>query len=103
MPRVLFAPGVTTDGLRPAGRTILAALAIVAEQIGRDLTVTCTTGGHAPSDPHTKGGALDIRTRDQDVSAIVMMRAWLEKTLGAEFTVLFEAPLKPVAALVPIW
>ncbi|WP_460292378.1 hypothetical protein, partial [Bacillus cereus] len=59
---VRLKPGVKLDGLAPAGIRILAAIDAAAQVLKRDLTVTCGTEGHPPTDPHTCGEALDLRT-----------------------------------------
>lgn len=52
--------------LAPAGVRILAALDVTARRLKRDLIVTCADRDHPPSDPHSTGEAMDVRTHDLD-------------------------------------
>lgn len=97
-----FAPGVTLNGLKPAGARILAALDGATFAMKRNLLVTCGTNGHPPTDPHTLGAALDVRTKDLPEATILALVQWLRKALGPDFTVLFEVPSKPVGVLASI-
>lgn len=60
---VLFKPGVV---LRPdsAGVRILGTLDRLARAWRFDVTVTCGSEGHPPTDPHTLGRAFDVRVHD---------------------------------------
>jgi len=96
---VRFKSGVTLNGLQPAGARILSVLDRAAVFFQRDLTVTCGTDSHPADDPHTLGRAFDIRTRDLPQATIVTLIPWLQKSLGPDFTVLYETPTKPVGFL----
>lgn len=96
---IRFKPGVKIDGLAPSGVRILAALDGAAQTLKRDLTVTCGREGHAVTDPHTQGAALDVRTKDLPEGTIIALVAALKKTLGTDFTVLYETPDRPLGVL----
>ena len=103
MPNVVrFKAGVTLNGLAPAGAEILAAVVGAAHFFKRDITVTCGTDSHPPSDPHTVGAALDVRTSDMPEATIFAFVKWVQKTLGPDFTVLYEVPTKPVGVLAAV-
>lgn len=59
-------PGVEFTTIAPAGFRILAALEAVARSLGYDLTITSACDGQhsGPSDPHYRGEAYDIRTKN---------------------------------------
>ncbi len=61
---VRIKPGVQFSVIAPAGVRILGALDAVARRLRVDLTITCGTEAHPPSDPHATGEAYDIRTHD---------------------------------------
>lgn len=71
---------MSLDGLSVAGAHILTAFARAAAVLGRDLTVTSGSDGthSGPADPHHRGNALDVRSKDLEpaqktrVLAIVM-------------------------------
>lgn len=78
---VRFKDGVLPIGhLAPAGVRILGALEVTARRLGHDLTVTCVDKEHPPSDPHSLGAALDIRTHDlpDDVKRTMLKELMLE-------------------------
>lgn len=50
--------------IAPAGFRILAALDAVSKDWPDDLTITCGTEAHLPTNPHTLGEAYDIRCND---------------------------------------
>jgi hypothetical protein len=93
---------VTLNGLAPAGVRILAALDRATQILKRDLVVTCGTDSHPSDDPHTKGCALDVRTKDLPEGAILALVAALRADLGADFTVLYEVPTTPNGVLASI-
>mgnify|MGYP007100068665 CR=1 FL=1 len=99
---VLTLPSVRLTGLRAAGIRILAAVDSAAQLLKRDLTVTCGVEGHPPTDPHTQGAALDLRTKDFLECTVLALVAALKKTLGPDFTVLYEVPSKPLGVLASI-
>lgn len=97
---LLFKPGVETSGLAPAGVRILARLDAVSEVIGRHLTVTSVSDGvRRPTDPHKRGEAVDVRTSDLSEGQILAAHTWLTKSLGPDFTVLYEVRSKPNGVL----
>lgn len=99
---VRFKPGVTLNGLGSAGVRILAALDDASQFFKRDITVTCGTDSHPPSDPHSEGAALDIRCSDMPEATVFAFVKWMQKTLGPDFTVLYESPTKPLGVLASI-
>lgn len=59
-------PGVQFNVIAPSGFRILAAVEAVARSLGYDLTITSACDGthSGPADPHYRGEAYDIRTKD---------------------------------------
>jgi hypothetical protein len=55
-------PGVQFDPIAPAGFRILSALEQTARRLQLDLTITCGSEDHPPTDPQTLGAAYDVRT-----------------------------------------
>ncbi len=78
-----------------AGVHILSALDRAASLCRVDLQVTAGTNDHVLPDPHAQGLAFDVSVKGFDASMINMIRNYLNTTLGAEFTVLYECPSKP--------
>ncbi len=58
--------GVEFARVAPAGYRILEALRLASRTMGRDLTITSGTDGthSGPTDPHRRGEAYDVRSRD---------------------------------------
>jgi hypothetical protein len=58
--------GVQFTVIAPGGFRILAAFEDAADQIAHDLTITsaCDGAHSGPNDPHHRGEAYDIRTKD---------------------------------------
>lgn len=48
----------------PAGFRLLGSIDRVSRSLHCDLTITCGTDSHPPSDPHSLGRAYDVRTHD---------------------------------------
>lgn len=65
-PRVLCKPGVQFATIAPAGFAILSALHLASASLGSPLTITSGTDGlhSGESDPHHRGEAYDVRSRD---------------------------------------
>jgi hypothetical protein len=101
-PVLRFAPSVTLDPPTPAWARILAACDQAVRLLGRDLTVTCGREGHAQTDPHTRGSAIDVRTRDLPEATILTLYDFLKAQLGTAFTVLYEVKAKPNGVLAAI-
>ncbi len=100
---VLFKSGVVTTGVAPAGVRILAAIDGLSQMLGRHLTVTSVSDGNRkPDDPHKRGEAVDLRSGDLSEAQILASHRWLTKTLGHDFTVLYEVPVKPNGVLASI-
>jgi hypothetical protein len=57
-------PGAEFRRLDASGFRILGTLDRIARELPYDLTVTCGSDSHPPSDPHTLGRAVDVRTHD---------------------------------------
>ena len=93
---LLVRPGVTIDRLAIAGATILGAAARQAARVSFDWEVTCVTGGHPPTDPHTRGEAADFSVQPfPNASALIAAHAALTGDLGSAYTVLYEVPERP--------
>jgi len=58
--------GVSFAVIAPGGFRILAALEDAADKIAHDLTITSACDGvhSGPDDPHHRGEAYDVRTKD---------------------------------------
>ena len=58
--------GVQFTKIAPGGFRILSSLDVVAEPLSYDLTITSACDGEhsGPDDPHHRGEAYDVRTRD---------------------------------------
>lgn len=91
---VRFKPGVEFRPMLPAAATIIAALFIVAQQLRRDVLVSCGSEGHGPESRHTKGEAVDVSVKGWDPADVVKLFRALQTTLGPVFTVLCESPVK---------
>lgn len=83
----------------PAQRRMLSVCEQATEVLRKDLTITCGTDSHGVTDPHSRGTALDLRTRDLTQGQILALHKFLKDELGADFTVLYEVPEKPVGVL----
>lgn len=59
-------PGVEFTVIAPGGFCILAAIQLAAKHSGEDLIITSACDGvhSGPNDPHHRGEAYDIRTRN---------------------------------------
>lgn len=82
-----FKPGVQMDRLDVGGALIVAALNRTAFGLNFDLTVTSVTDGEhsGPLDPHKRGRAIDVRSKDLSPAA---KQSVLRLVMGflAEFT-----------------
>lgn len=58
---LLFKPGVTLIP-DPAGARLLGSIERLARRWPSDLTVSCGSDSHPPTDPHSLGRAFDVRT-----------------------------------------
>lgn len=76
----------------PALARILWALQSVADDMLRDLTVSCGAEGHDTFDPHALGEALDVSVAGFDAFEIVTVYRNVARTLGAAFYCQVEAP-----------
>ena len=94
---LLLKEGVSLDGLAEAGARIMSALEEASEMLEKDLTLTCTTGDHPPTDPHSNGNAIDIRTRDLEDAEKAWLREYLRIQLGRQFYVAQEMDDTPGA------
>lgn len=95
---VLFKPGAEPKFIAPAGACILNALSKAAVAYGTDLEITCSTGGHAPDDPHTSGEAYDVSVNGVPSTDVIRRMGFLRGNLGELFTVLYETPHAPPCA-----
>lgn len=74
--------GVTLDPIAAAGGALLYALAMVAQGLKQDITITSGTDGEhsGPTDPHKLGEAYDVRSKDLTaISPNGLILAVLEK------------------------
>lgn len=94
IPVLRFRPEVTILPA-PAGSRILAAFDKATSVLACDLTVTCGSEGHPPTDPHTLGNAMDLSIHALSTDQIVRLVNFLKTTLGSRFTVLYEVPSLP--------
>ena len=99
VPQVRVKDGVVLHPLTPALIRLLAVTDQAVRVLGRDLTVTCGREGHSVTDPHTRGEAIDIRTRDLPEGTIFTLVNWLRTALGPAWTVLYEVKEKPNGVL----
>lgn len=85
IPVVRVKDGVEFTLIAPGGARILAALDYVAGQIAHDLTITSACdGAHSGSDdPHHRGEAYDVRTKDLPDKQLAL--STLESFLGERF------------------
>lgn len=96
IPCVRVKDGVRLDPVTPTHAHLLWALDSAARIHGVDLTVTCGREGHDQGDPHTRGAALDVRVSDLSPEKVLAVYKYIASTLGADFTVLYEAPNRPL-------
>lgn len=96
---VTFLPSVVLDPRTAAHDHMLAALEDASALIKVDLVVTCGREGHPPTDPHTRGLALDVRSRNLGEGQISVVYDRLRLRLGPCWTVLYEVKTKPAGAL----
>ena len=102
-PRLYVKPGVSLNGLDPAGCRILAVVSSAPAALGHDLTITCGLDSHGPTDPHTLGAALDLRPVDLTPTQIITLYKYFAQTLGPDFfTTLYEVPHADVPTLDPL-
>lgn len=94
-PVVRCLDSVKLDPMTPALVRLLSVLEQAAQTLKRDLVVTCGREGHAPTDPHSRGLALDVRTRDIADGPLIALLAFLRERLGPAWTVLYEVPVRP--------
>jgi hypothetical protein len=86
-------PGVTVDRLAIAGARILQVVTQLAALTNFDWILSCATGGHLPTDPHTRGEAMDFGlTLFPNSSAVKAAKLALDAALGPAYTVLLEFP-----------
>lgn len=76
---------------------ILAALDGAARALDTELTVTSGRDSHGPTDPHTRGHALDCRTSNLSAEQVKILQDVCKRTLGSDFTVLHETSDTPGA------
>jgi len=87
---------VDLAGLDAGGQWLKAVLdaqsdaLVSAGTLQAPLVITCGCEGHGPTDPHTLGHALDVRTDDLTPAQIRAVYVALVEALGRQFTVLWE-------------
>jgi hypothetical protein len=92
IPCVRVKDGVTFNMGPPAGFRLLGAIERLAFYLGHDVTISCGSEDHPPSDPHSEGEAFDISVRTFDAVTVKSLLLWLKNDLGPLFTVLYEVP-----------
>lgn len=85
--------------IAPGGFRILAALDAATTLLGRDLVITAGTDSHPQPSAHNRGEAYDVRVSDMPEGTILALLDFLRLRLGANFTVLYEAPTRPTGLL----
>ena len=93
MGKVRIKPGVEFATIAPAGARILETLRRIATSLTVDLTITSGTDGEhsGPNDPHKRGEAYDIRSKDMTKSTAETVIMLLNTLLGPRFYAFHEA------------
>lgn len=86
---------IQLNRLAPAGFRILSVIDQAALLCKTSLRITCGTEGHAPTDPHTLGQAVDIGATEFPPPLVMALHDALSRLLGPAFTVLYECPTRP--------
>lgn len=102
MAGLFMKPGVDLSGLALGGCRILEVVAAAPARLGHAVTITCGREAHAPTDHHTLGEALDLRTHDLTPEQVLALYKYMAAELGAQFTVLYEVPIGQRAGLDPL-
>lgn len=101
-PCVRFKTGVTLgDPPTPCQVRMLSVFDQGAKLLGAELWVTSGRDGHTAGS-HPKGLALDLRTGDLSEAQTLTLFNFVRKTLGPDFTVLYERKARPLGVLDPI-
>ena len=100
IPIVTASNGVQFAKVAPAGVVILAAAALVSEETGLTMLVTCGTEAHESGDPHTTGEAYDFAVLGWTVQTLrevlaAFERAWQTLGVTGRFYALYERPDPP--------
>jgi hypothetical protein len=61
---VTYTPSVQFTQVAPAGYRILEAIKSASRSLRLDLVITCACEAHPDDNPHTKGEAYDVRSRN---------------------------------------
>lgn len=87
-------PGVLFSVIAPGGFRILGAIDFCAKVHPYDLTITSACDGFhsGPDDPHHKGEAYDVRTRDLSPGELVNVLESIQTALGEIFFAFIESP-----------
>jgi len=87
-------PGVEFTVIAPGGFVLLSAIQQAATTCGLDLTITSACDGvHSGlGDPHHRGEAYDVRTKDMTAEQKQSTMEYLRTTLGDKFYVFLESP-----------
>jgi hypothetical protein len=84
--------GVWFDYLRPEIYSLFPMLEKVFAEQGVDCVITCGCEAHPPSDPHSHGYAVDLRTNHLAAPQAQVVFTCLRQQLDPTYTVLFEDP-----------
>jgi hypothetical protein len=98
-PSLIPKVGVAFARIAPAGGAILAAAAVIALKMRRDLVITSGTDSHPPTDPHATGEAYDFSVQGFSEAEILTLVQHFRTDLGARFTALYETPIQPAGVL----
>ena len=88
-------PGCTLDPMAPGGLRLINACDRATMALGHSLVITAGTNGHTTG-RHVKGEALDVSVKGLTAHQVVALSRFLKGILGERFTVLYEAPTRPL-------
>jgi hypothetical protein len=97
MSTVTVKPGVEFKTIAPGGFCILAAIHEAAVVSGIDLVITSACDGEhsGPNDPHHRGEAYDVRTRDIEEKKLIILGLVMGSLPFGRFYGLLESPHTP--------
>lgn len=90
-------PGVLFTTITPAGFRLLGAIELAARRAGVDLVITsaCDGAHGGPDDPHHRGEAYDIRSKDLPEATKHTVLAEIMRAVNDDDT----GPAQPVAGI----
>lgn len=96
IPCVRFKDGVQMQPMTPCLARLICALDMTARMQGNDFTVSCGREGHAATDPHTHGQAIDVSVAGMVPEKVLSAYNYFRSILGDLFYVQYEVPATPV-------